>query len=657
MKLVAPYTIDGVQSVTIEEAYESLKTMKTISIDVETTGLDPHIDKIIMLQLGDLENQYIVDTRYQDPSLLFELISDPSILKVGANLKFEYKMFLGNWRIRLHNFFDVCVAEQVLECGLKMRGFSLAALSEKYLSKVLPKDVRMEFTKIKGQPFNKRQVTYGCNDIIYPLKLLPILQKRVNQDDLFVCNRLEQRFVQVVGEMEFNGMYVDKDRWREIYTQNQNMSKEMVQQLDDYLIDNKVTRFLGPYDLFTGKPSVIVNWGSPKQVVEVFKYFNVPTKVEDKVKSKKLGKKVFKDSVSVVEIGKYAKDYPIVDLFLKYSKYEKAAGTFGKKWEETHIHERTGRVHSSFWSIQKTGRMSSNNPNIQQIPSVKSKESYWYEKHRTAFSVPEGRTLVVRDYSGQELRVMSSISKEDSMIKEFNEGTGDLHSLTASKVYSTLRGEHVEVSKKVNGDLRTIGKMLNFAISYGASAYKIAQGAKCSEEEAENIIESFFTAFPKLNSFFTKGHHFVKENGYVLIDEFTKRRSYIPGFKEFKELEEMTEVYRQTGTKPPKSHWSRYFTLKGSMERASQNYRIQGSSASMTKMSLIFMYDYLKKEDLFGKIDILLALHDEIVLEADDEYAELANDSLNKFMVEAGNYFSPLVPMISDGGTTKVWDH
>lgn len=451
--------------------------------------------------------------------------------------------------------------------------------------------------------------------------------------------------------------------------------------LDNYVLENKIHPFVGTLDLFTQEPHCVIEWSSQNQVVPLFKKLGIPTKILDKDKTNEAAEKygidveVYKDSIGKLEIEKYAKKFPFIPLYLEYKKYQKAVTTYGEEWVHKYTNPTTNRVHTNMWQILDTGRSASSNPNLQQIPSFKSKDKIPAEAHRTCFIAPEGRKLVVRDYSGQELRILADLSEEPSMIDEFVHGSGDLHSLTASKVYSKIRNEHVPVNKNVrdssgrivyaaqNEHLRQVGKTLNFAISYGASAYKISKGLSISTEEGQEIIDSFFAAFPGLNKFFKKGHKFILRNGYILVDKITGRRSYYKYYDDYlsklKLLVDAKEKESLTGETVdlPKKFWSEFFTAKGEMERKSQNYRIQGLAASMTKAALVMLYDILYSEKLLDEIKLILVLHDEIVLEASDEYSEYADEQLSTCMVNAGRIFCPKVPMKTDGGISQVWEH
>ena len=421
--------------------------------------------------------------------------------------------------------------------------------------------------------------------------------------------------------------------------------------------------------MFNSLNECTVKWTSPKEVAAVFLHLGIPIKIIDKELTKKaskeygLDKTFYKNSVGGPELKKYADKFPIIPIYLDYQKYLKASTTFGKSWLTDNLNPVTNRIHTNFWQILNTGRSSSSKPNVQQIPCYKHAEFHpTYQAHRSCFEADSGHKFVVRDYSGQELRILAEMSNEDSMLDEFMHGRGDLHSLTAMKVYSKIQGKEIEVNKKKNIHLRNNAKILNFAMSYGAGAYKISKGLNVSQEEAQDIIDSFFKAFPKLNNYFKTGHDFVKSKGYVVVDPLTRRRSYFPFYKKYLALHEKVESFKvlqrmDRSLKLDKEIWSDYYTLKGIMERASQNYRIQGLAASMTKIALIYFYNYLLDNNLFEQVEITVVLHDEIVVTTTDSFAGDIDKILSKCMVDAGSHFCKRIPMKVSGGPCAIWDH
>jgi DNA polymerase-1 len=641
--------------------------------DTETTGLNPHRDKVIMVQIGNDEFQFVIDARHVDITPLLPYLVSPDKMKIGSNLAFDYKMMLGNYGIRMQNLGDTMIREKVLETGRKQRGFGLKDLAKKYLKVNMPKEVRTEFTHIHNQPFDDRQILYGGNDVKYPIRIYYKQQLRIQNDQLGVTVHLEQQYVRVIAEMEFWGMPFREDIWNDIYHKNVDALVERLAALDDYVRDNKITKYLGPVDMFTGKQDVHMNWGSPKQVGELFKSLGLPVeKLDfDKMDEVKdvygLNLEIFKISIGKEELARLADTYPIAKLFLDYKKAYSAVTKYGLEWVKKYVDREMGRVRTRFNQVLNTGRISSSSPNVQQIPSFKSSAKASWEAHRTAFVAPEGWTLVVRDYSAQESRVLADLAKEEAMIQEYITGTGDMHSLTGSKVFSLIEGRPVKVSKKENAHYRNIAKVVNFASAYGATGGTLARKLNISKEMGDDIINSFYQAYPQLRDYFVRRHSEILKNGYLIIDPFTNRKIYFPAHKRYKENLEIMQSYQEEKYRNrvlgyeepeyPKEVADETRKLEGSLKRAAQNFPIQSISASMTKIAMSMMYDWILKNGYEDSIRIVLALHDEIVLECKKEVAEIANEKLGFFMEHAGTYFCKSLPMASDGGSTEVWDH
>lgn len=674
MKLIAPYSVEGIENSTLDEFNDFIQGADYFGIDSETNGLDPHSKDLIMLQVGNETEQYILDMRHLPKKEVGKMLSINYSVKIGVNLTFDYKFFLKHLDLRMSNMFDCRIAERILENGrVGYMQISLKSLAEKYLSLTMEKDTRLEFTRIGNQPFNYRQIRYGALDVSNPCKIYHKQLKRLEEEELLKTNSLEQRYNAVTAEMEYSGMYVDVKKWEELYIQNQLGYEQAEKEIYNYLIKNNVRPFVGSLDLFTNKPKVNINLSSPKQVALLFKVLGIPHKVLDKDKTRELKDKydieqeIYKNATGATELERYEEIYPFLKIFLRYKKYQKATSTYGIEWLKN-INKVTGRVHGNCNPLQNTGRIAIFGPNLQQVPSVKSKEPTSAELHRTCFMSPIGRKLVVRDYSNQEIRYIGHLAQEESIIEEYLTGSEDIHSLTASRVFSSIRGTEVKVSKKQNADLRNMIKPVVFGSLYGIGPGKLSKNLKITQDEAEEILDTFYKVYSGLDDYFKECHRLVKQRGYIIIDSVTNRKFYFKEFDHYKLLVEKInkfkkyqEVCRDRGIEPKfklKSQiWSEYYTIKGKMERNSQNYPIQGGCASMTKAALIMLYDWMVEKDLFHKISIVLALHDEIVLEVDEDIAVKANSKLDEFMVKAGQIFCPSIPMKSSGGITDVWDH
>lgn len=243
----------------INDVVRFMERESKFSFDTETTGLDPHRSKVIMVQIGNEEFQFVIDTRHVDITVLLPYLESPDKMKIGSNLAFDYKMMLANYGIRMQNLGDTMIREKVLETGRKQRGFGLKDLAKKYLKVNMPKEVRTEFVHMKDQPFSSRQILYGGNDVKYPIQIYHKQQLRIQRDRLGVTVHIEQQYVRVIAEMEYWGMPFRSDIWEDLYHQN---LKELIireEALNQYVRDNNLEGFLGPIDMFTSKQLVMVS--------------------------------------------------------------------------------------------------------------------------------------------------------------------------------------------------------------------------------------------------------------------------------------------------------------------------------------------------------------------------------------------------------------
>jgi DNA polymerase-1 len=640
--------------------------------DTETTGLNPHSSKVIMVQVGNEDTQFVIDTRHVDITPMLPYLESPDKMKIGANLAFDYKMLLSNYGIRLQNLGDVMIREMVLENGRKSRGFGLKDLAKKYLKISMPKEVRNEFTRMRNQPFNQQQILYGAKDVKIPMDIYHKQQIRIRDDQLGVVIHLEQQYVRVIAEMEYHGLPFNREIWRDLYKQNQEALKTNKEALDDYLIKNNATKFIGTVDMFTGKPEIKVNWGSPKQVAEVFKHFGVPVSKVDHEKTNKLKDdygidfEVTKDSVSKDDLTRLADAYPFAGLFMKYRKTLSAVTKYGIDWLNKYVSD-DDRVRSRFRQILNTGRISSTSPNLQNIPSFKDPAKVPWEAHRSAIHPKGDWRFIVRDYDSQESRILADNADEDSMIREYIHGKGDMHSLTGTKVFSRIEGKQVTVSKTENKHYRTIAKTVNFGIAYGIGPAGLSRNLNISKEMASDIINAFYESYPKLTEYFDRRHEEVMRDGYLVVDDFTKRRVYFPEHKVFKEYMKEVERYQELKYRNrvlgydepeyPEEAMNESRRINSKLRRAAQNYSIQGAAASMTKIAQSTFYDWVRKENLFDKVKIVLALHDELVVEAHKDVAELVNEKLAHYMDSAGSYFCKKIPTTSSGHVGMSWEH
>lgn len=398
----------GIVNTSIEFAVNYLSKKVLLGIDIETTrkyssgkydnsvyqgGLDPYLSKVIMLQVGDLENRFVIDTRVVDISPLLPILNSTEITFVGHNLKFEAKHLRHNYGVTFHKIWDTMLVEQNIYNGFRI-SFSLASLCERYfgIKKVenidlfsdmgedqvyINKSIREEFLTIGDKEFTKEQIIYGSDDIVYPLRIKEIQEA---DTDFEVVNQLENDFCLCLADIELKGMPFDPLRWIDAYNKSSVVYKKRLKALNEY-VEKYHGKFFKNLDLFSATPICNIMWSSSDQVIDLFKYFgNCP-----KEKSKEtgnyeytVGAKALLKLLDKPHKDKFAKDtdMEITDFqsfivgYLLFKKSEQAVTTFGKDWLKN-VHPITGRVHTNYKQILNTGRISSNNPNLQNIPRPK----------------------------------------------------------------------------------------------------------------------------------------------------------------------------------------------------------------------------------------------------------------------------------------------
>lgn len=492
-----------------------------------------------MLQVGDDKRQYVIDTRYEDVSILMRHINDKSKTKIGVNLKFDVKQIMNQWQVVWNNIYDCMVAEMVLHQGRNTpKGFyGLQGMSKRYLNYQyysvkqlalwpeysLKKNIRTEFSSVGMKPFTRTQIYYGATDVSLPIMIKKLQLQKIKEHELEQCLLLENRFTVVLAEMELKGFYLDPDMWLKNEANYEKKLEQSLITLSEYLTDNGLDEFLG------------INWNSSQQVCVLFEHLGIPIRVVDKSNSTDT-RTVYKKTVAETHISKYKDKYDIIKPYLEYKHMAKLVSTYGEKFLEN-INPVSGRIHSNYYQILNTGRISSSAPNMQNVPNEEKRPGF----RRCFVNSSPDTTLVVADYSAQESRVLASVSKEPNMINFFLGTDTDMHSYTARRMFGK------PVSKTVNPELRQVGKVLNFSIAYGASAHKVQDTFQVSLKEAQSFIRKFYKSYPNLKTYFTMVQAKTLKQGYILIDHVTGRRAYHPKQDEFEFLDKLSKRYKACG--------------------------------------------------------------------------------------------------------------
>ena len=576
---------------TIDDVVEYCKSKKVLGVDTETEGFDFTCKKMIMFQIGDTNNQYIIDTRFVSIEPLREILESNDIVKIFHNAKFDYK-FIKKWaNIACEGIYDTFLVELIISCG-KSLGYGLKDLCKRYLNVELNKEVRNLFIDLQGHPFTDDQIIYGAKDVEYLCKIKELQQADIDKYKLHNVVKLENEVVKSFADMEYNGLDLDTEAWKELESLNTSKADALMSTLDNMVkLDHRLQKFVAKYiqaDMFTPVEElrdVDVKWTSPKQVLEVFQCI-VPNL----------------DNVNGKQMYKYRFKYPLIDKYVKYKEAMKLCTSYGDAFFKNLASDK--RIHTSFHQILDTGRVSSSKPNMQQIPADNS--------FRNCFVAPEGWSFVSSDYSSQELNVIAFGSKDPVWLKALEEGQ-DLHSTCAELVYGEQwlnSGEEdcayfknkVKCNCPQHKKLRNNVKTINFGLAYGMGPHKLADTLNISVDDAKLLIEKYFTAFPSIKGFLDKLGNFGKKYGYIkTFPPYNRRRWF-------------TNWY-------PRIWDNKSSSMElGSIERASKNTPIQGASADMTKHALILMRQQIRDFDL--PVKLVMTVHDQIDTICRNDYVD-----------------------------------
>lgn len=610
-----------------------------LGLDTETTGLDPLLDSLITIQLGTVQDQFVIDVLSYSTkelrSFLIPILENPDITKILVNAKFDYKFIKKQLGITLIKVIDVYLVESCLYKGLSI-GFSLAAMTKRYfnvdpnsnqlnLFEEYKKDIRLTFEK---SSLKEKQIFYGAQDIVYPLLIWERQRPIIEAQGKDFLIKIEDEFSLVLGDIELNGFYLDKKRWLSVHKKTVVLADIVLEDLHRILYECEVDEKFHE-----------INWNSSKQVIELFQLLGIDTSIVDKSKSEG-DDVVYKDSVAKLNLEKKKKEHPVVEKYLEYKELQKAINSYGEKFIKKWVHKKTNRIHCDFTQMLNTGRTATGKPNIQNIKRG--------EKYRSSFtSEDEDSVLVVADYSQQELRYLASASKEPKMIRTYKNGDGDLHSTTAKLIFK---------KSKITKDERYKGKTTNFLTIYGGGPGKLASTCNIPFEEADYIINAYYKTYNKLSDYFRRKTSESLLYGLIKIDSITNRHYMIPEYETYVFCRNMREYYKARNWEVPKKINSTYYKIRGEIQRKSQNYPIQGACASIVKLACILFRRWMQRNGLWNIVKIVNIIHDEIVIECKRWVAPKVRKELIKCMHSAGNVFST-VPMEVEAAISIFWEH
>ena len=571
-------------------------TNEILSLDTETTSTNPIDAELVGLSFAvkEFEAFYVPVPANREEALRIvnifkEVYEEPKILKVGQNLKYDLEV-LRNYGIELKGrMWDTMIAHYLIQPELH---HNMDYMAEIYLNyQTIHID---ELIGPKGK--NQRSMRdlppsqvyeYAAEDADITLRLKNKLEpelKKFECEDLFYD--IEMPLMPVLAEMEMNGVRLDTESLKETSTILTNRMLEIEQRI---------------YELAGGQ----FNIASPKQVGEIL--FD-KLKIVEKAKKTKTGQYVTSEEV----LQQLKNKHEIVADILEHRGLKKLLGTYVDTLP-TLINKRTGHIHTSFnQTITATGRLSSSDPNLQNIP-IRGEDG---KEIRKAFVPEEGCLFFSADYSQIELRVMAHLSQDPQMIEVFREGK-DLHAATAANIYK-------KPIEEVTRDERTKSKRANFGIIYGITVFGLAERLDIPRDEAKMLIDGYFATFPQVHDYMEKSKEVARQKGYVTT--LFGRRRYLPDIN------------------------SHNATVRGFAERNAINAPIQGTAADIIKVAMIRIFQRFKAEGIRSKM--ILQVHDELNFSVYPEEKELVEKIVLEEMQSA---ITLAVPLVADSGFGKNW--
>ncbi len=576
--------------------YDYLFTSRILSLDTETTSTSAIDAELVGLSFAVKEKEafYVAIPENHEEALKFvnifkPLYENPEILKVGQNIKYDYEVLM-NYGVELQgNMFDTMLAHYIIQPELY---HNMDYLAEVFLNYQTIHIEELIGAKGKNQKSMRNLAPsevykYAAEDADITLRLKNVLEpklKEIDCEDLFW--NVEMPLIPVLAQMEMNGVCIDTDTLKET---SSNLTNRLTE------IEHHIYELAGES----------FNIGSPRQVGEIL--FG-KMKIVEKPKKTKTGQYVTSEEV----LQQLRSKSPIIDEILNYRGLKKLLSTYVDALPKL-INPRTGHIHASFnQAITATGRLSSSDPNLQNIP-VRDDDG---KEIRRCFIPEPGCLFFSADYSQIELRIMAHLSEDKNMVDAFCEGS-DIHAATAAKIW------HEDISQVTDAQ-RKKAKTANFGIIYGITTFGLAQRMNIENKEAKQVIEDYFRTFPGVQAYMEKSKEIAREKGYA--ETLFHRRRYLP------------DINSKNGT------------VRGFAERNAINAPIQGSEADIIKVAMVRIFHRFKAEGIKSKM--IIQVHDELNFSVYPEEKE----QVEKIVVEEmQNAYHLSVPLVADAGWGKNW--
>jgi DNA polymerase I len=580
----------------IEEVVKTIGSLQEFCFDTETTSINPLDAEIVAIAFSWSKGEgYLIhfsgsekETR-EVLEIVRPVLEDQKIRKIGQNIKFDIQV-LANYGIEVNGpLFDTMIAHYLLEPDMR---HNMNLLAESYLSyspvhiETLIGEKGNSQKNMSSVPVDKLR-EYAVEDADVTLQLKNIFEPRINAEGLHdLSENIEMPLIRVLASIERNGVKLDREDLKSITI---NLREDIIT-LEQEIYSLAGTEF---------------NISSPKQLGDIL---FIRMKLDENARVTKTRQFVTNEEI----LQRLSHKHPIIEKVLEYRGLKKLLSTYVEALPLL-VDKKTGRIHTSFnQAVAATGRLSSNNPNLQNIP-VRDERG---REIRKAFVAEEGHVFLSADYSQIELRLMAHLSKDKSMIADFLSGN-DIHAATASKIFG------VEI-KDVTREMRSRAKTANFGIIYGISSFGLSERLTIGRKEAKDLIDGYFNSYPGVKIYMDESIKKARDQGYVTT--MFGRKRYLPDIL------------------------SRNQVVRGNSERNAINAPIQGSAADIIKIAMIRIHARLLSENYQSKM--ILQVHDELIFETENSELEGLKDMV---IFEMSNAAKLDVPLKVDWGTGKNW--
>lgn len=600
----------GVQITQTKNCLFELEKLKIIGCDTETIGTFYDGD-VYTLQLGNKHNQYVIDCDSTDIADYKELLEREDKTFLFHNSKYDLCFFYAKG-IRPKNIVDTFLNECILTTGMENRELGLKSVAYKYCGAMLDKSIRGKINQLGLVP---EVVDYAAEDVVWLESIAEKQFEEMQRLELLEVAELENEVVKCFAEMEYNGFKLDVKMWHDVLEITKQEVKQRVAVLDDYVMKNsklqRMARISMQQTLFGVETRAVnINYNSPAQVKRMFEAVGVPLA-----------------STSEDAISEIAHRTPLASYILDIREKQSQVSKYGLKFLK--YVQKDGKTHTSFWQILETGRVSSKDPNMQNLPAK--------TKHRNCFIATEGWSLCFADYSGQELILMAEDAKEKVWIDATLNGY-DLHSMTAELVFgddwrkATEPGCIFAESKlkcncKGHMLMRDQAKTVTYGLGYGAGPPKIGKTLKISVQRAKEIINRYFARLSTVDKYLKSVHNFALKN--FIVRTFRPYRR-IRFFEKTTDERELASIKRQAG-----------------------NTRIQGTGADMMKLALVELMRVRDSNNY--PVKFILQVHDEAITEVRDDFAEEWKQIKSDVMVQVSKKFLNILTIPVDAKLSKYW--